>query len=121
MERKATLVVGASPEVTRYSYLATLRLKSYGHPVTLLGKRTGMIDGEPIHRSVPAGLSVHTITLYVAPAHQAPVLEELLALHPVRIIFNPGTENAFFQREAQRRGVEVVEGCTLVMLSTGQY
>lgn len=121
MEERVTLVVGASPEPTRYSHLATLRLNAHGYPVQLFGKRVGTIAGEPIHRTLPTGLAVHTITLYIAPAHQADLMDDLLALRPTRIIFNPGTENANFRAKAELQGVEVLEACTLVMLSTGQY
>lgn len=38
-----------------------------------------------------------------------------------RIIFNPGTENPTFEEAAKALGMEVVEGCTLVMLATGAY
>ncbi|MGV3638013.1 MAG: CoA-binding protein [Flavobacteriales bacterium] len=121
MERKLTLVVGASPEPSRYSHLATHRLVGAGHPVVLLGKRTGAIAGLPIQRDLDPDLKVHTITLYVAPQHQGELMDELLALRPQRIIFNPGTENTAFEAEARKNGIEVVEGCTLVMLASGQF
>ncbi|MDW8332380.1 MAG: CoA-binding protein, partial [Cyclobacteriaceae bacterium] len=38
-----------------------------------------------------------------------------------RIIFNPGTENTELEIRARRAGIEVVHGCTLVMLRTNQY
>jgi uncharacterized protein len=121
MEPRSTLVVGASPEPSRYSNRATHRLLGAGHPVVLLGKRTGEIAGMPIRQSLEPGIAVHTITMYVAPAHQHALMKELLALQPERIIFNPGTENPYFEAEARTRGIEVVEGCTLVMLASGQF
>jgi hypothetical protein len=42
-------------------------------------------------------------------------------LHPRRIIFNPGTENDELIKMAKENKIEPVMGCTLVMLSTGQY
>jgi hypothetical protein len=48
-------------------------------------------------------------------------MDRLLALEPRRIIFNPGTEHPAFAARASASGMEVVEGCTLVMLSTGTY
>jgi hypothetical protein len=59
--------------------------------------------------------------MYVAPAHQQDLMDGLLALRPARIIFNPGTENPAFEAAAKALGMEVVEGCTLVMLATGTY
>ena len=46
---------------------------------------------------------------------------EILKLHPKRIIMNPGAENATLATAAQAQQIEVVEGCTLVMLRTGQF
>jgi hypothetical protein len=42
-------------------------------------------------------------------------------LHPKRIIFNPGTENDELAKMAKDKGIQPVEACTLVLLSTGQY
>lgn len=121
MEQRMTLVLGASPEPTRYSHMAATRLMANNHPVLLVGKRKGTIGGVPIHEHLPTGTVVHTITMYLAPAHQASLVNELLDLRPRRIIFNPGTENSMFAQAAEERGIEVVEGCTLVMLATGGY
>lgn len=121
MQTRTVLVVGASPESSRYSYLAATRLHAMGYPVLLFGKRAGSIAGEPIHQIVPPGARVHTVTMYVAPHHQASMMGELLALQPARIIFNPGAENSMFAAAAADQGIEVVEGCTLVMLATGQF
>ena len=116
-----TLVLGASPEPYRYAHIAARRLKGYGHPTLLVGKHKGRIDDEPIIPRIPAGAEVDTVTLYLAPRNQADVMQDVLALRPRRIIFNPGTENPVFARAAQEAGVQVIEACTLVMLATGQY
>lgn len=121
MQTGIILVVGASPEPTRYSFLAATRLLAMGHAALLFGKHAGSIAGEPIRQQIPAITNVHTVTMYVAPRHQAAMMDELLALHPARIIFNPGTENPAFAAAAMRQGIEVVEACTLVMLATGQF
>ncbi|NOR88577.1 MAG: CoA-binding protein, partial [Bacteroidales bacterium] len=45
----------------------------------------------------------------------------IINLQPERIIFNPGTENSEFMQMAQKKGIEVEEACTLVLLSTNQF
>jgi len=37
------------------------------------------------------------------------------------VIFNPGTENFELEEFLEKNGIETIEGCTLVMLNTGQY
>ena len=39
----------------------------------------------------------------------------------MRIVFNPGTENAELEHLAHKNGIETIEACTLVMLSTHQF
>ncbi len=118
---RSTLVLGASPEPSRYAYLAALKLLQHGHLITLVGKRTGEVGGVPILQEIPSASRFHTVTLYLNPMVQESYHAELLALRPERIIFNPGTEHDAFAERARAKGIEVVYGCTLVMLGTGQY
>jgi uncharacterized protein len=118
---KNTVVIGASPNADRYSNRATLMLKRYGHPVHPVGMRKGSIDGLKIFTDFPAIEDVDTVTLYVGPTNQPYWYNYILSLKPRRIIFNPGTENPELVSRAERQGVECIQACTLVMLSTGQY
>ena len=45
MEKKKTLVLGASENPTRYSYLAMNRLTNNQHPVVAIGRRKGVVAG----------------------------------------------------------------------------
>lgn len=119
--KKATLVIGASDNPQRYSYLAINLLKQYGHPVFALGNKETSIDDTPITTERKAYTDIDTITLYINPSIQQEYIDYIFSLHPKRIIFNPGTENASFFQEAVRRGIHCEEACTLVMLRTNQY
>ena len=44
MEKKKTLVLGASQNPARYSYLALKKLSSKNHTVIGIGKRKGRVD-----------------------------------------------------------------------------
>lgn len=118
---KKTLVLGASPNPERYSYLAVKKLKAYKHPVVALGKKETRIDDTPILTGKPVLDQIDTVTLYLKPANQVPYYDYILRLKPKRIIFNPGTENEELAQKAAKQGIEPVEACTLVMLGTGQY
>jgi len=98
-----------------------MKLMAHGHEVVPVGLRSGMIGDMPILHEIPVGGHVHTITLYLNPMVQEAWHDRILAMAPERIIFNPGTEHAEFAERAAEQGIEVVEGCTLVMLGTGQY
>jgi len=118
---KKTLILGASSNPQRYSYLALHRLKAHQHEVVAIGRREGEVNGTPIITGTPALDDIDTVTLYMNPTNQAPYLDYILSLHPKRIIFNPGTENDVLVEKAREKGIQVQEACTLVLLSTGQY
>jgi len=119
---KRTLVVGASSRADRYSYKAVERLKQAGHQVYAFGIRSGQVDGVPIHTRWPGPEEkFHTVTLYLNPSRQQAYYDSILKLGPQRVIFNPGTENPPFMQLLREHGVEVVQGCTLVMLIVGTY
>jgi len=103
---KKTLVLGASTNKARYSYIATQRLNNHG------------ID---IQQGTPNVEGVDTVTLYLNPQRQEAYYDYILGLKPKRIIFNPGTENPTLMRLAREQGIEPEAACTLVLLSTGQY
>lgn len=118
---KKTLVLGATPNPSRYAYQATLRLRAAGHPVELVGIKAGEIAGVPIHTDRPTPADIDTVTLYVGPANQPEWYDYVLGLKPRRIIFNPGTENEELEQKASQQGIETLEACTLVLLATGSY
>ncbi len=118
---KKTLILGATPNPERYSYMATIRLAKHGHEVVPVGIRKGEIEGIPIIEGKPALEDVDTVTLYLGAARQPEYYDYIFSLNPKRIIFNPGAENPELMKLAQERGIETVEGCTLVMLSIGGY
>lgn len=121
MGNKKTLVIGASSNPERYSNMAIRSLKSHQHEVVALAKRTGEVAGVPIQTDFPVNELFHTVTLYVGLQHQAEYYQQIINLQPERVIFNPGTENFEFAEMLELKGIETIEGCTLVMLSTGQF
>jgi predicted CoA-binding protein len=120
-KNKKTVVLGASINPSRYSYLAVKKLVAYNHPVVAIGRRKGMIGNVPIETEHLAEENVDTVTLYLNSHNQREYYDYILALKPSRIIFNPGTENDELAQKARQQGIEPVEACTLVMLSIGAY
>lgn len=121
MEKKKTLVLGASENPSRYSYLAIRRLQAHGQPVVAIGKRKGQVEDTTIMTEQPQMDDIHTITLYLNPTNQIPYYDYIMSLKPKRVIFNPGTENHELERKLAMIGTNTMEACTLVMLSAGQY
>ncbi|MEM9931049.1 MAG: CoA-binding protein, partial [Bacteroidota bacterium] len=116
-----TLILGATPNTSRYAYLAANKLVGYQHEIVNVGIKKGSVAGVEILNGMPEVEGVDTITLYVGPKHQPPYYDWLLSLQPRRIIFNPGTENPELAKLAREKGIETEVACTLVMLATGMY
>lgn len=121
MAGKKTLVLGASDNPSRYSYLAMKKLMAYGHEVVGIGKKPGKVGDVEIGTEQLPMDDIHTVTLYLNPTNQKPYYDYIKSLKPKRIIFNPGTENEELERKMAQIGTNTMEACTLVMLSTGQY
>lgn len=120
---KKTVIIGASNNASRYSFVAAKMLSERSIPFVPVGIKKGMIFGEEILdlRLKPAIDDVHTVTLYLGPDNQTEWYDYILDLNPKRIIFNPGTENQKFMKMAKEKGIEVCSACNLVLLSTGQF
>lgn len=120
---KLTLVVGATDNPDRYAYRAAGLLEAKGISFIPIGIKKGIVFGEEMLdlRQKPILAGIHTITLYLGPQNQTEWIDYLVDLQPKRVIFNPGTENPLFFQKAKAAGIEVLEACTLVMLTTGQF
>jgi predicted CoA-binding protein len=120
---KKTVIIGATPDRSRYAYLAAQMLSEYNHEIVPLSIKKGEVFGTKILdlREKPPIKDVDTVTLYIGTRNQPEWYDYILSLRPKRIIFNPGTENDELEKLAEAQGIETVEGCTLVMLRSLQY
>lgn len=121
MSSKKTLVLGASTNPSRYSYIAVNRLLQHGHEVVPVGIKKGEVGGLKIINDLPLFNDIDTITLYIGPQNQEGYYDYILNTKPKRVIFNPGTINPSFIERLEREKIEVMDACTLVMLSAGTY
>ena len=121
MTNKKTLVLGASANPSRYSYLAVNSLQAKGHEVIALGKRPGKVGQVQVETEAKNIDDLDTVTLYLNAGNQKQYYDYIFSLHPKRIIFNPGAENEELFSLARKKGILPQEACTLVLLSTGQY
>lgn len=120
---KKTVVLGSTPNPARYAYIAAHMLRDYKHEIVPVGIKKGELAGKEILnlREKPEIEDVDTVTLYVGTRNLPEWYDYILSLAPKRIIFNPGTENQELVKRAKDKGIEVVYGCTLVMLRSGHY
>lgn len=108
------MVFGYSESPDRYSNIAHHLLQDFKHE---------SLTVNPRHEEELKNLAqdIHTLTLYVNPIVSAKFQDLLLNIKPKRVIFNPGTESPELEKKFLAQGADVVIGCTLVMLRTGQF
>ncbi len=115
-------VLGASNKPDRYSYKAVLLLKEKGYTPYPVHPVLAEIEGIPVFpslRHIPVSLDV--ATLYLGPANQSKIEDQLIEIRLRRVIFNPGAENPALADRLQAAGIEALNACTLVLLKTGQF
>ncbi len=121
-ESPHVVVLGASPKAHRYSHQAVLLLKARGFRITPVHPRADTVAEVPVvHSLEDVSRPVHTVTLYVSPAHLEEQLSALIALAPGRVIFNPGSESEVARQRFGAKGIPWIEDCTLVMLRSGAF
>ena len=115
-------IIGASDNPDRYAFLAAESLKCKGFEILLINPSKKNILGKPCYTSLlEAPLRAETVTVYVNSERFKGHLKSIIELKPSRIIFNPGTESPECYSTLRENGIQVVEGCTLVMLDSNTF
>ena len=115
-------ILGASPKPDRYAYRAMQTLREFGHRAVPVNPAFSDILGETCYATlgeVPD--RVDTVTMYLGKQRSDPLIDEIIAAQPKRIIMNPGAENDELAAKARAAGIEPIYDCTLVMLQTGSF
>jgi len=120
--KERVVVLGASPKPDRYAFKALNMLRDYGHEAVPVNPAYSDISGTkcfPGISDVPG--PIDTVTVYLGKRRSDPLIDDITAASPRRLILNPGAENDDLTQAARDRGIEVIEGCTLVMLTVGTF
>ena len=121
-EKINVAVLGASAKPERYSNKAVKQLLNNGYEVFPVNPGRPVIHGLKCLAGLPdIPVPIHTLSLYVSAEVSARSAQNILALAPGRVIFNPGAENPDLMQKLEEKGIRTLEACTLVLLSTGQF
>lgn len=121
--KEKVAILGASDNPDRYSYKAFKMLQEYGHTPYPVHPSLESIENVKVMHQL-ADLSnekIDTLTLYVNPRILETYVDQVIALKPRRVIFNPGTESFAIEQKFENAGIQTLEACTLVMLRTHQF
>lgn len=116
-------ILGASNKPERYSYKAFKMLQEYGHTPLPVHPSLEKVEDVSVYHQLSdlKNEGIDTLTLYVNPKILETYVDQIIALKPRRVIFNPGTESPVIEQRLQAAGIEPLEACTLVLLRTHQF
>jgi len=115
-------IIGATDKPDRYANKAMHALRKHGHEVVLVNPFKQEVEGQECLDSVTDyDGKVDTVTVYVNSKRFQDHIDDVIKVHPKRVIMNPGTEDDEHQQVLEDVGITVVRACTLVLLSTNQF
>jgi uncharacterized protein len=121
-QKERVIVLGASPKPDRYAFKALSMLRQHGHDAVPVNPAYQEILGLKCFPQISAvPVPADTVTVYLGKRRSDPLIHEITSAGPRRLILNPGAENDDLADAARKHGIEVVEGCTLVMLTVGTF
>jgi len=119
--RRKVAILGASDHPDRISHLLMKRLLEQEMEVYPIHPKLEHIEGRKVYPDIPSLPVIPDIlTLYINAANSQKMAEAIKGSGIHRVIFNPGAENPSLQMELEKQGVDVVEACSLVLLSQGR-
>ena len=120
-ESTRVAVLGASPSRERFSNKAVHRLSKAGYETIPINPNTPEVAGIPCLPDLGMTKDIDTVTIYLSAKHSGGLEEQLVALAPRRVIFNPGAENPELRQNLEKKHIICIEACTLVMLDVGSF
>lgn len=115
-------VLGASANPERYSYKVVKMLAEHDYGVFPVHPSEKPIDGIKCYADLGSVSDpIDTITVYLSEKNSTPLIEDIIRVHPRRVILNPGAYNDELERRCLGAGIKVQEACTLVLIQTGQF
>lgn len=119
---KNIAILGATEKEGRYAKKAQTILMEKGYNVLPVSVRFDKVLGVKTYKSLAEiAEPIDTLTIYVNLRILAQQINDIADMQIRRVIFNPGTESPELEETLKASGKEIVHGCTIVMLNTGQF
>jgi predicted CoA-binding protein len=118
----AIVILGASDKPHRASNMLLTRLQQRGVTPVPVHPVIAEISGIPVHQTlatVPRRPDI--LTVYLAAARSTALADDIVALNPRKVVFNPGAENADLEARLEVAGITTENACSLVLLSQGLF
>jgi len=119
---ETVVVLGASAAPGRISRQGLRLLTEYGHQVIPVHPAGGVLDGLTVLPNLASiDVPVDTVSVYLRPGLCEPLVNEIIALAPKRVVFNPGSESPRLREQLEAAGIRVQWECTLILLRADRW
>ncbi|MDB9744101.1 CoA-binding protein [Fibrobacterales bacterium] len=106
MTNKKITIIGASPKPDRYSHkLLKMAVANEFEPI-LIHPIHSEIEGHTVYSKIPESAEGSIVTLYVNAKASQNLLEDIVAVKPKLVLFNPGAENSELMADLEDAGIE---------------
>jgi predicted CoA-binding protein len=119
---KRAAVIGASNDRTKYGNKAVRAFQKAGYEVLPVNPTEPVVEGLTAYASikeVPGALDA--VTVYVRPAILVKLLPDIADKGCRELWLNPGTSSDTVRAEAQRLGLNAIEGCSILAIGMSPY
>lgn len=124
MAKRTVAVVGASADRSKFSNKSIRAHLKSGYEVFPVNPQGGEVEGLPVFASVadiPGEEPLDRVTMYVRPSIGMTHLDDIAQRGCKELFLNPGTANEGLIQAAERLGLNVVEGCSIVDLGMSPH
>lgn len=119
---KTVAVIGASSDRSKFGNKAVRAFLAEGHTVIPINPREREVEGLPAYSSVlDVPQAIDMATVYVPPEVGLQLLPDLEAKRIPEIWLNPGAASDDLVAEAKRRGLNVIEACSIIAIGRSPY
>jgi predicted CoA-binding protein len=113
--KKRVVILGASADRSKFGNKAVRAYLQKGWDVVPVNPKGGQIEGLPAATSLHdvAG-PVDLVSVYLPPAIGIALLEDIAALNPAEVMFNPGAESPEILERAAQLGLNAFVACSII-------
>jgi len=118
MSKPTVAIIGASRDRRKYGNKSVRAHVAAGYDVYPVNPHADEIEGLACYPSLSAAPAdrIDRVSLYVPPSVGVILVGEIAAVHPGEVWLNPGSGSRALREAAQRLGLNVVDGCSIVAL-----
>ena len=118
MSAPTVAIIGASADRSKFGNKSVRAHQAAGYQVYPVHPKETEVEGLPCYPSL-ADLPVKSldrVSLYLPPAVAVKVLDEITDLDVGEVWLNPGVSDDAVRTRAQKLGLNIIEGCSIVGL-----